>query len=166
MGAPLENDPRNACVGCGPANPRGLRLRFERADDGSGAVAAFVPEAWMEGWPGTTHTAFLYMALVETMNWTAYALRGRVGLPSRTGALETRRRVATGDALALAGRARLDAPDALHAEAEARDPTGALVARLERDYTFPDAAEFARRLGLDALPPHVAELLETEETQG
>lgn len=157
MGEPLENDPHNTCVGCGPANPRGLHLRFERTDEG--ARSAFTPDAWMEGWPGTTHTAFLYMALIETMNWTVYARRGRAGLPTRTGALETRRRVATGERLTLVGRALRESEDALHAQADALDANGALVARLEREYDFPDRAAFAQRLGYAQLPASVAEIV-------
>jgi hypothetical protein len=157
MAEPLANDPHNACVGCGPANPRGLRLRFERTPEGT--RGAFAPEAWMEGWPGTTHTAFLYLALIETMNWTVYARRDRLGLPTRTGALETHRRVATGEPLTLEGRALHDEGDAFFAEAVARDASGALVARLERDYAFPDRAEVARRLGFGELPPMLSELV-------
>lgn len=153
----LENDPHNACVGCGPANPRGLQLAFERSDEG--ARSTFTPQAWMEGWPGTTHTAFLYMALIETMNWTVYARRDRAGLPTRTGALEMRRRVATGETLTLVGRALRDAPDALHAQADALDASGTLVARLEREYDFPDREGFARRMGYATLPATVADVL-------
>ena len=29
----LENDPRNPCVGCGPLNPRGLQLKFEKVGE-------------------------------------------------------------------------------------------------------------------------------------
>lgn len=157
MGEPLENDPHNGCVGCGPANERGLRLSFERTPEG--ARSTMTTQAWQEGWPGSTHTAFLYMALLETMNWTVYARRGRVGLPTRTGALDTRRRVQTGETLTLVGNAREDAPEHLLAEARALDATGALVARLERAYDFPDREGFARRMGYDELPGVLRDLL-------
>ena len=42
--------PQNRCFGCGPANPKGLRIRsFE---DGDGLTAEWTPESHHEAWPG------------------------------------------------------------------------------------------------------------------
>ncbi len=58
-----------------------------------------------QGWPGRLHSGILYLAMLETANWTLYGLRGRVGLPVRTSALDAKRWVATGETLILMGRA-------------------------------------------------------------
>lgn len=151
---PLENDPENPCIGCGPGNPIGLRLAF--AWDGEGVVAAFVVGPNHQGWPGSCHTGVLYIALVETLNWTLWGALGRAGLPRETSALATRRRVAVGEALTLRGRVlSLDGAPRVRAEALAR---GEVVASLERAYDLPDAAEAARRLGFERLPGVLAGL--------
>lgn len=146
----LENDPRNPCVGCGPEHPTGLRLQFHRQGDTVATLLAAA--ARHEGWPGRLHSGILYLALVETANWTLYGLRGRVGIPTRTSALEAKRWVATGEALTLTGRLTLSTENHAKARVEATDAEGRLVAALERDYDLPDRATFLKRLGYDKVP--------------
>lgn len=88
---PLPNDPGNPCIGCGPDNPAGLRLTFVR--DGDRVRSELTVEPHRQGWPGRMHSAVLYLALVETMNWTLYGLTGTVGLARETGRLHYERRV-------------------------------------------------------------------------
>lgn len=135
----LENDPTNPCFGCGPANAAGMRLRFFH--EGDAVRSSFVAEERFQGFPGTLHSAFLYLALVEVMNWTVWATLGRAGLPARTGALETLGRVATGARVDLA--ARMTGPRSARAEASV---DGKVVASIARDYDLPTREEFARRL--------------------
>lgn len=160
MGLPdatLENDAANPCVGCGPGNPRGLRLRFERRGDA--VVSRLAAEPSLQGWPGRLHSGVLYLALLEVANWTVYGLLGRVGLPVRTGALELRRWVAVGEGLDLEGRAPAPEARPLAVEARALDPQGREVARLERGYEFPGRREFMARMGYDRLPEVLAGLV-------
>lgn len=100
----LDNDERTPCIGCGPHNAAGLRLRFARRPDGRGASAEWTPDAAWQGFPGNVHSAGLYLALIETMNWSLYAHTGGTGLPTRTAALDMRRRVAIGETLVLRGQ--------------------------------------------------------------
>jgi len=148
----LENDAANPCIGCGPANPIGLRLAFEGTPEG--ARASFVAEARWQGFPGRMHSAVLYLALVETLNWSLFARTGRMGLPARTGALEMARRVDVGATVALEGRVLRVDEDARAASAEARaaTPAGEPIGRLEREYALVDEATFLVRMGYDALP--------------
>jgi len=148
----LENSPTNPCIGCGPANPMGLHLAFEATKDG--ARASFVAEPRWQGFPGRMHSAVLYMALLETMNWSLYAQTRRMGLPARTSALEMTRRVAVGDTVVLEGHVvRVDeAARTAHAEARATTLQGEPVGRLKRDYALVDEATFLARMGYDALP--------------
>ena len=150
----LENDDANPCVGCGPKNPMGLRLRFEQVD-GTTRAALRVSEH-MVGWPNRLHSGLLYLAMTETANWCVYGALGRVGLPVRTSALDARRFVRVGETLTIVGRWD---PVTKTARVETMDEKGALVAKLEREYTLPTRAEFRARMGEDALPPAFEDLV-------
>lgn len=147
---PLENVASNPCVGCGPANPMGLKLEFEATPDG--ATTRFVAEPRWQGFPGRMHSAVLYMALIETMNWSLYAKTGRMGLPQRTSALNMTRRVVVGDVIEIEGRVlRADALGAT-VVAHARAPGGAPIGSLEREYRMVSEDEFTEAMGYDELP--------------
>lgn len=145
----LDNDPRNACVGCGPANPRGLRLRFRRE---GGAVEAELDAAeHLQGWPGRLHSGVLYTAMLETANWTVYGLRGRIGFPVLTGPLEATGWVRTGERVRLTGRLEPAPAPRLAVRVEAA-AAGRPVAGLRREFELLGRGELMRRLGYDALP--------------
>lgn len=90
--------------------------------------------------------------MLETANWTLYGLLGRVGLPVRTSALDTKRWVATGETLTLTGRLVPSEATAARARIEATDAQGGLVAVLERDYDLPNRASFLERMGYKTVP--------------
>jgi hypothetical protein len=144
---PLANDPRNTCIGCGPANPKGLKLAFARRGDA--VVGVFRATANHEGWPERLHSGVLYTALLETANWTAYGLTGRVGVPVRTQPFETGGWAATGSTLHLAGHRVAGEPFTVAAEATLG---GRMVGRMARAYEFLDAAAFAARMGYASVP--------------
>lgn len=150
MSEALENDPTNVCIGCGPANPRGLQLAFERTVDGARTTLRATSD--LEGWPGRLHSAMLYMAMLETANWSLYAKHERVGLPTRTSALEAARWVATGETLRIEGRVDTATDGGALVRVEAFDATTRPVARLERAYALPDRATFLQKMGYDKLP--------------
>lgn len=145
---PLPNDPQNPCIGCGPDNPAGLRLTFHR--DGDRVRSRLTVEPHHQGWPGRMHSAVLYLALIETMNWTLYGLTGHVGLARETGPLRYERRVGVGDRLDLVGA--VTDPDGPALRAEAHDADGRRVGWLERTYDVLPEAEFLERMGYDAAP--------------
>jgi len=61
--------PQNRCFGCGPANPKGLRIRsFEIAD---GLRAEWTPEAHHEAWEGAVNGGIVGALLDCHSNWTA-----------------------------------------------------------------------------------------------
>ncbi len=153
----LENSPENPCVGCGPQHPHGLRLVFSR--EGAEVRSALEATPDRQGWPGRLHSGLLYLALLETANWTLYGLRGRVGIPVRTSALEAARWIAVGERLALRGRLARDEPAAATVLVEALDASGRRVASLERAYDLPDRATFLARMGYDEAPPGLDEAL-------
>jgi acyl dehydratase len=112
-------------------------------------------EARWEGFPGRLHSAILYMALIEAMNWALFAQTERMGLPTRTGALEAARPVRTGTRLRLEGRVLVADATARTARVDARawDPSDEVVARLERDYALVDQPTFLAKMGYDRIPP-------------
>jgi len=61
--------PHNRCFGCGPANPKGLRIRsFE---DGDGLRAEWTPEPHHEAWEGALNGGIVGTLLDCHSNWTA-----------------------------------------------------------------------------------------------
>lgn len=147
----LANDPSNPCMGCGPEHPSGLRLVFRR--DGDVVSAKFSASGRFQGFPNRLHSGILYLAMLETANWTVYGLRDRVGIPVRTGALDAKRWVATGEALTLTGQLTPSDETTARVRVEATDAQGAVVALLERDYDLPDRATFLARMGYKTMPP-------------
>jgi acyl-coenzyme A thioesterase PaaI-like protein len=78
--------PHNACFGCGPTNPRGLRLKSRVATgDGAGEgageiVAEFFPEDHHQAFPGVLNGGIIGTLLDCHSNWTAaYALMRAAG---------------------------------------------------------------------------------------
>lgn len=66
------------CFGCGPHNPVGLRLRFER--DGDKVRTRFVLAEGYDGPPGILHGGLQAMICDEIAGWTLVGLRDRIGL--------------------------------------------------------------------------------------
>ncbi len=61
--------PANRCFGCGPANPKGLRIRsFE---DAEGLRARWTPEPHHEAWEGAVNGGIVGALLDCHSNWAA-----------------------------------------------------------------------------------------------
>lgn len=75
--------PQNACFGCGPANPKGLRIK-SRVDEATGEVVCdWTPEAHHEAFPGMLNGGIIGALLDCHSNWAAtYHLMQRQGLPT------------------------------------------------------------------------------------
>lgn len=81
-GAPVPLDPltfgsEQRCFGCGPNNPLGMRLRFER--DGDAVVTRFTPPKGFEGPPGVFHGGLQSTLADEVAGWALVGLLGRMG---------------------------------------------------------------------------------------
>ncbi len=61
--------PHNACFGCGPDNPRGLRLKSYV--EGEQVVATFVPEPHHQAFPGVLNGGIIGALLDCHGNWAA-----------------------------------------------------------------------------------------------
>src|ERR1041384_5833230 len=71
--------PQMVCFGCGPANPKGLRIRsFARGDE---VVAEWQPESYHEAFPNMLNGGIICSLLDCHSNWTAtYHLMKKAGL--------------------------------------------------------------------------------------
>jgi len=71
--------PHLTCFGCGPANPKGLRIKSIPAG-GEEIVAEWTPEAHHEAFPGMLNGGIIGTLLDCHCNWTAaYHLMRRAG---------------------------------------------------------------------------------------
>ena len=61
--------PHNACFGCGPANPKGLRIKSR--EDGDEFVAEWTPEPHHEAFPGMLNGGIVGALLDCHSNWAA-----------------------------------------------------------------------------------------------
>ncbi len=71
--------PNSICFGCGPANPKGLRIRSFALNDLE-TIAEFIPEKHHEAFPGMVNGGIIGALLDCHSNWTAcYALMKKSG---------------------------------------------------------------------------------------
>jgi acyl-coenzyme A thioesterase PaaI-like protein len=107
MPASLESPPasprtesQSTCFVCGPTHPGGLRIRYERASDGS-VFAVWAPDSRWEGFPGIIHGGIVSTVLDEAMSKAVAALPCQ----ALTAALRVRlhRRVQSGMKLRIRG---------------------------------------------------------------
>ena len=62
--------PNSICFGCGPANPKGLRIRSHPGPDGT-VTAEYQPEPHHEAFPGMVNGGIIGALLDCHSNWTA-----------------------------------------------------------------------------------------------
>jgi acyl-coenzyme A thioesterase PaaI-like protein len=62
--------PRNACFGCGPANPKGLHIRSFAREDGE-VVCEWQPESYHEAYPGMLNGGIIGTLMDCHCNWAA-----------------------------------------------------------------------------------------------
>lgn len=58
---------QSSCFACGPDNPRGLHLNFQKNEVGE-MVAEWIPESEMEGFQGIVHGGIVSTVLDEAMS--------------------------------------------------------------------------------------------------
>lgn len=82
-GEPIPLDPytfgkTQTCFGCGPHNPHGLRLKFER--EGDVVRSRFTLGPGYDGPPGILHGGLQALIADEVAGWTLVGVKGRIGL--------------------------------------------------------------------------------------
>jgi hypothetical protein len=112
----LENDPDNPCFGCGPKNPKGMKLLFFKNDDMS-IFADVVFDTDYSSWPGQVYGGIVFGALECTCQWTFYNFKGQVG-PTERFQIEFLSRVLTNEKSRLVGRIVKEDSDIVSVKAE------------------------------------------------
>jgi uncharacterized protein (TIGR00369 family) len=97
----MAHSAQNRCFGCGPANPTGLHLEFQLAEDGAVVCLATVPDLF-EGPPGYVHGGIIATLLDEIMSKSVRA-RGLTAM-TRHMEIDYLRPVRSGEFIRLEGR--------------------------------------------------------------
>ena len=117
----------STCFVCGPDNPLGLHVSFER-DGEAGSTAVYIARKEHSGWNGILHGGVTFSLMDEAFGWCLFFRN----IPSVTARIETRfhKPVATGTRLHIRAwvvRQRRRLFDA-RAEVRVEDAEGLLVA--------------------------------------
>jgi acyl-coenzyme A thioesterase PaaI-like protein len=91
---------QSSCFACGPDNPRGLHLNFQKNEVGE-MVAEWIPESEVEGFRGIVHGGIVSTALDEAMS-KAVAATGEKALTAEL-RVRFRHQVASGIRVCLRG---------------------------------------------------------------
>jgi uncharacterized protein (TIGR00369 family) len=134
------------CFACGPANPIGLHMRFER-DGADGAQAEIVLGPQFAGWAGVAHGGIVMAILDEVMAHAA----GMMGYRGLTAGLSARFRkpVPLGAPLKVRARVQWMRRDVLSIQADIRAANGDLLAEGEGKFVSKGTVE-PGRLGAGA----------------
>ncbi len=113
------------CFACGPLNPIGLHMRFQRSPDG-GATSEVVLGDQFQGWRGVAHGGIVTALLDEVMAHAA----GFMGYRGVTAGLNARfkRPVPLGERLTVRARVQWVRRKVISLEAELLDAGGELLA--------------------------------------
>lgn len=138
----LEIRPENPCFGCGGANPRGMRLVFERDDERQRIVGRFRLGLEYQGGGGMLHGGIIALLLDEAM--------GKVNRFSDVAAVTAELKVdylrpipAEEEIVVEAFQVERNGRD-LHHEGEIRNVRGKLLAKGKGRFVVVDAKRFSR----------------------
>jgi acyl-coenzyme A thioesterase PaaI-like protein len=120
------------CFACGPENPIGLHLRFDRAADSDGVVARSTLLPQYQGWRGIAHGGIVMALLDEAMAHAA----GYAGHRGVTAAVKVRfrRPVPLEVPIEVRGRVAWQRRGVLGVEAAIYDAAGGLLAQAEGSF--------------------------------
>lgn len=128
------------CFACGPANPIGMHLQFERAGDAEGVVARVTLASHYQGWRGIAHGGIV-MALLDEAMAHAAGFAGHRGVTA-TVSVRFRKPVPLERPIVVRGRVTWQRRNVLGVEGNVFDGDGNLLARA--------AGSFVSRGRLDA----------------
>jgi uncharacterized protein (TIGR00369 family) len=113
------------CYACGPDNPRGLRMQFER--EGDEVISTYTPAAELGGYGTILHGGVTSTLLDEAMAWAVYGLLDRLSMTTEM-RVRFLKQIRCGDRLTITGS--VSATDRKYAStrAEIRDSSGIVSA--------------------------------------
>ncbi len=115
------------CYGCGPENPKGLGLRFQRDPEAGRVVASWSPPPHFAGYKSMAHGGVIATLLDEAMGWALWGLEGKFGVTQGLELRFQRPLRVERQATVLGWVEALEGRDAT-LRAEVRDARGRLVA--------------------------------------
>ncbi|HVA33596.1 MAG TPA: PaaI family thioesterase [Candidatus Baltobacteraceae bacterium] len=118
------------CFACGPSNPIGMHLHFDRADEG--VVASAVLAAQFQGWRGIAHGGIV-MALLDEAMAHAAGFAGHRGVTASVN-VRFRKPVPLERPVQVRGRVTWQRSNVLGVEATVLDERGAVLARAEGSF--------------------------------
>jgi len=113
------------CFACGPSNPIGMHLHFDR--DGDGVLARATLAAAFQGWRGIAHGGIV-MALLDEAMAHAAGFAGHRGVTAAV-SVRFRRPVPLETPIAVRGRVTWQRRNVLGVAAEVLDAHGAVLAQ-------------------------------------
>lgn len=120
------------CFACGPANPIGMRLQFERATDAEGVVAKARLAAHYQGWRGIAHGGIV-MALLDEAMAHAAGFAGHRGVTAAV-SVRFRKPVPLEQPIVVRGRVTWHRRNVLGVEGKILGQDGALLAHAEGSF--------------------------------
>jgi acyl-coenzyme A thioesterase PaaI-like protein len=144
-GVPIDD---GNCFACGPSNPIGIHLHFDRNADGEGVLARLELAPVYQGWRGIAHGGIVMALLDEAMAYAA-GFAGHRGVTAQVSA-RFRKPVPLEQPIEVRGRVTWQRRNVLGVEASILDGAGDLLARAE--------GSFVSRGRLDAADDRLAAL--------
>lgn len=144
-GVPIDD---GNCFACGPSNPIGIHLHFDRNADGEGVLARLRLAPVYQGWRGIAHGGIVMALLDEAMAYAA-GFAGHRGVTAQVSA-RFRKPVPLEQPIEVRGRVTWQRRNVLGVEASILDGAGNLLARAE--------GSFVSRGRLDAADDRLAAL--------
>ncbi len=138
-----ESGVENPCFGCGPANPRGMRLKFETDTERQRIVGRFRIGPDYSGGHGFVHGGIIATVLDEVMSKVSRLSDARTVTAELT--VEYLRPVPVDAELVVEGfQVRREGRQLYH-QGEIRDTAGALLARARGRFVVVDPERFGRQ---------------------
>jgi uncharacterized protein (TIGR00369 family) len=133
------------CFACGPSNPIGMHVHFDRACDGDGVIARVTLAPEYQGWRGIAHGGII-MALLDEAMAHAAGFAGHRGVTASVN-VRFRRPVPLEQPVEVRGRVTWRRRNVLGVDATIVDASGAVLAHAE--------GNFVSRGRLDAVDDHL-----------
>jgi uncharacterized protein (TIGR00369 family) len=138
------------CFACGPSNPIGMHVHFERADDSHDVMALVNLEPVYQGWRGIAHGGIV-MALLDEAMAHAAGFAGHRGVTANV-AVRFRKPVPLERPIVVRGRVAWQRRNVLGVEASIFDEGGGVLAHAEGKFVSRgrlDAADDRRNPSFD-----------------
>jgi acyl-coenzyme A thioesterase PaaI-like protein len=129
------------CFACGPTNPIGMHLHFDRAADGDGVLARATLAPEYQGWRGIAHGGIV-MALLDEAMAHAAGFAGHRGVTA-TVSVRFRKPVPLEVPIQIRGRVMWQRRNVLGVEGQVLGADGTVLARAEGSFVSRGALDAA-----------------------